>query len=123
MPPNGIPTTTGEYESRRGLQWIEVGIAEARKAKGAVPVFHSCDPMNTKMLTHYKRGSFMPHTGYEQDYPTEKVLVPRRYGKTEKVLRCAKGPGGCMECENTGTDVGVYKLRPEPFADGRNRHL
>lgn len=93
-------------------------MAEVRKAKGAVPIFHSCDPCNTEMLTHYKRGSFMSRTGYEPDYPTKQVLIPRRYGKTERVLRCAKGPAGCTECENTGMDGGGCEFRPEAHADG-----
>lgn len=75
-------------------------IAAQRKAAGTVVIYHSCDPPGTKLLHSYKRGKYTPRTGFDADYPTEYVYIPRRHGTREAVLRCAKGIE-CLECSLT----------------------
>ncbi|KAK5127024.1 hypothetical protein LTR85_008383 [Meristemomyces frigidus] len=74
-----------------------VAIAAQRKAAGKICIYHSCDPPGTKFLHSYKKGQYTPFTGFDADYPTEYVNIPKRYGARERVLRCAKGTD-CLEC-------------------------
>ncbi|KAK4545733.1 hypothetical protein LTR36_002687 [Oleoguttula mirabilis] len=108
--------------------YARIALAAQRKAISTVIIYHSCDPPGTRYLRHYKKGKYTPSTGYDADYPTEHVQVPRRYGNREVVLRCARGQG-CLECmlteyESSDLSLSVAKahgirgayIRPSPAA-------
>ncbi|KAI6912446.1 hypothetical protein KC318_g11629 [Hortaea werneckii] len=70
--------------------------------RASITIYHSCDAPAAKLLHHFKKGTHKrprSSSDLQPPPPTEKVIIPRRHGILETVLRCPLP--NCKDCATT----------------------